>query len=143
MRCSGQFTTLTPGEVARSDHHVVALRGGRHRRKVLGIVREVGVHLKDQVRARLERLAQAVDVRAAKPSRSVAMHDLDAAGILPCQIVGDRARPVGRSVVDHEHAKARMSEDPRRQNRQVVLLVVGRRHDDDVAQVLSWQNGRT
>ena len=76
-------------------------------------------------------LLQAVDVGAPEAARSGAVHDLDAAGILARERVGDRARAVRRSVVDDQHAEARVREHAAREDRQVVALVVRRDDDED------------
>ena len=79
MRCSGQFTTLTPvryrDPITTSNWSAAAAM----RRQVLRVVGEVGVHLEDQVGAGCERMPQAVDVGPPESARSRPMHDLDAA----------------------------------------------------------------
>ena len=67
-------------QVARADHQVVRRRRGHEIGQVVGIVREVGVHLADEVRRPFrDRVLQAVDVGAAEAARPGAVHDLDAA----------------------------------------------------------------
>ena len=119
-------------QVARADDDVVVGGGRDERRQVLGIVRQVGVHLADEVDVGLrDRLLQAVDIRAAEPALAGAVHDLDAAGILDRQRIGDRAGAVRRSIVDDQHAETGVREHAAREQRQVVALVVGRDDDED------------
>ena len=84
--------------------------GGRDQvGQVLGIVREVGVHLADEIGASPSRegVLQAVDIGAAEAARAGAMHHLDAAWVILRELVGDRAGAVGRAVVDHQQPRSR------------------------------------
>ena len=78
-RRSGQLTIAPPGTY-RDPITTSASRGRRdQRRQVTRIVRQVGVHLADDVDRLADRLLDAVDVRAAEAARARAVHDLDAA----------------------------------------------------------------
>ena len=119
-------------QVARTDDDVVV--GGRRdeRRQILGIVRQVGVHLADEVDVGLgDRLLQAVDVGASEPALAGAVHDLHPARVLDRQRVGNRPGAIRRSVVDDQHPEARVREHAAREQRQILALVVGRDDDED------------
>ena len=87
------------------------------------VVREVAVHLEDQLGAVLERAAEAGEVRGAEALLARAVQDGHAV-----ELGGERVRDVsgavGRVVVDHEHAHA---EAVQRANHalDVLALVVG------------------
>ena len=92
--------------VARAEHQVGALLGRRDQpRHVVRVVREVAVHLEDQLRALRERVCEAGDVRRAEAFLPLPVQDVDEAE-LRGQLVGELTRPVRRVVVDHEHAVA-------------------------------------
>ena len=119
-------------QVARSDDDVVVGGGGDERRQVFRIVRQVGVHLADEVDVGLgDRLLQAVDVRASKPALAGAVHDFDPARILDSQRIGNRSGAIRRAIVDDQHAEAGVREHAAREDRQVLALVVGRDDDED------------
>src|SRR5574342_1265515 len=58
---------LAAGHVAGADHQVGAIGGGDERRQMLRIVRQIAVHLADDIDRARQRAADAVDVRAAEP----------------------------------------------------------------------------
>src|SRR5260221_4643007 len=119
--------------VPRSDHELVRGGGADERREVGRIVREIAIHLADELRAPfLDGVQQAVDVRAAETAGPGPMQDLDAAGGILHQLVRDRPRPVRGSIVDDEQAEAVVREDAGRQQREVLAFVIGRRDDEDV-----------
>jgi hypothetical protein len=72
---------------------------------------------------------QAVDIRTAKAAGAGAVQDFDAVRMGDGKLIGDRAGPVGRRVVDDEKTEPRMVEDAGRQQRQVLALVIGWRND--------------
>ena len=119
-------------QVARADDQVMAAaqRHLHHLGQVLGIVREVRVHLADEVLGAGARQRQRLDVGAAEPLLAGAVQHLDAVGELAGQRVGDLAGAVGRLVVDHHHAEAGMRDDVAHQPGQVLPLVVGRNQDE-------------
>ena len=131
MRRSGQFTTLMPLQVARADHEVGAGRGRvDHRRQVLRIVRQVGVHLADEVvvgRRCARRKPSRYDTP--RPRWPVRCSTLHAARIRHAELVGDLAGAVRRLIVEHHHRDAGNRHQIRDEDRQVVLLVVGRDED--------------
>ncbi len=83
------------GQIPRSDHQVVYRSRLGERRQVLGIVREVRVHLEDERRAGRERVPQPVDVGAAEAARARAVQHFDASRMLRGKRVGHlrRCRP--------------------------------------------------
>ena len=93
------------------------------------VVREVGVHLADDVDRLVNRALDAVDVRAAEPASIGPVHDVDAARMLAREVVRDLAGAVRRLVVHDEHADVGLLQQALDQRRQVLALVVGR--DDD------------
>ncbi len=93
------------------------------------IVREVGVHLAEHVDRLGERLLNAVDIRAAEPFFPVRCSTLTRPGYSRRQRVGDRARAVGRLIVDHQDADVLMLHQTGDQHGQIRALVVGRDHD--------------
>jgi len=95
-------------------------------------VREVAVHLQDELSIAREHPIEAREVRAADPLLRRAVEDVEPRK-LPCEAVGDLARAVGRSVVDDEHAIAARVEhvaERAHERLDVVPLVVGRDADD-------------
>ena len=95
-------------------------------------MRQVGVHLADDVGVARQHAAERVDVGAAEAPAPAAVQHLHPPRMLAGEGVGDRAGAVGRVVVDDEHAVVALSEHVRDQHREVVALVVGRDHDGDV-----------
>ena len=99
------------------------------RRQVLGIVREVGVHLADEVgRALRDRVPQAVDVRAAESARAGAVHDLDAARDARPR-AGPRSRPSRPATRRRRPAAGsrRAARTPAAEQRQVLASRCSRR----------------
>jgi hypothetical protein len=93
-------------------------------------VREVGVHLADELRARVgDGALQSVDVRPPEPALAGAVHDLDAARMIFRELIGDRARAVGRSVVHDQHAGPVVLQHAGGEHRQVFPFVIRRRYD--------------
>ncbi len=95
------------GDVARADDHVGAIVQGAHEvGEVLGIVREVRVHLEEALVPLGEALREAVHVRRSEPELAGAVHHADAA-VARGDLVGELARAVGRVVVDDENVRLR------------------------------------
>src|SRR5262249_51008907 len=121
------------GSVAGADDGIVVRARAHQIRQVLGPVRQIAVHLADEVRGALvQRVRQAVHVGASEPARSGTVHHLDASRVLLDEAVGNRARPVGRAVVHDEQAEARVLQHARREQREVILFVIGRRDYENV-----------
>ena len=95
---------------------------------------EVAVHLEHELGAVGQSTPEPGDVRRPDPLLGCAVEHRDPRQ-LPGQSVGDLAGPVGRSVVDHEHAVARGVQDvaERPHHRLEVLALVVRREADDGA----------
>ena len=92
-------------------------------------MRPVGVHLDDDRRAARERDAEPVEVRLAQALLRLAMPDADPR-VVRAELLGQRAGPVGRAVVDDEQRRAGQAlEDRGRDPGQVLRLVVGRQDD--------------
>jgi hypothetical protein len=64
-------------------------------------VREVRVHLEDAVVVALQRVAEAGHVGGPQALLAGAVQDVQA-GILPGQVIGQRAGAIGRGIVDDE-----------------------------------------
>jgi hypothetical protein len=107
----------------------VIRRGFDQRREVRRIMREVGVHLADQVRVAMKRQAEALDVRAPEAALVGPVDDLQTPKGSARQIVGQLTRAVRRLIVDDHHRVAFVLENLTDERRQVLALVVGR--DDD------------
>ena len=89
-------------------------------------MREVGVHLADEVRgALLQGVKQAVDVRAAEAANSRAVHDFDASRMLARELIRDGTGTVGRIIIDDEHANTVVFEHAGGEQRKVLALVIG------------------
>ena len=117
-------------QVARADHEVGA-GGGRvdHRRQVLRIVRQVRVHLADEVGVGEDSAAKSFEVGDAQAALAGPMQRLHASRILLAERVGNLAGAVGRLIVEHHHVHAGDRHQIGDEDRQVVLLVVGRNQD--------------
>ena len=100
-----QLPALDPAalDVARAEHQVGIARGGDQPRHVGRVVREVGVHLEDQLGPAGQRLPEARDVGAPEALLAAAVQHLDGL-VLGGEPVRDRTGAVGRVVVHHEHA---------------------------------------
>jgi hypothetical protein len=85
-------------------------------------VREVGVHLEQQAGPLLDRPAEAGDVGRPEPALVRPVQDRDLGGRLGGEAVGDRARAVGRGVVDDEDAEARRARGRRRASRAAATI---------------------
>ena len=90
-------------------------------RQVFRVVGQIRVHLENQIRARLERVAQTVDVRPSEAAGALPMHHFDPSRMPAREFFGDLAGPVRRGVIDDQHPKPRMRENARRENRQILL----------------------
>ena len=105
--------------VARADDEIGVARDDRRdeRRQRGRVVRPVGVHLDDDRRRRPPARRR---TRRGRPGRGPAW-PADAgrgsAGSARGQLVGDRARPVGRAVVDDQERRARQRFEDRRRDR--------------------------
>ena len=97
-----------------------------------GAVRQVRVHVTDEVGVAREHAPEPVDVGAAEAPAPAAVQDVHSLRMLAGEGVGHLAGAVGRVVVDDEHAVVALPEHVRDQHREVVALVVGRDHDGDV-----------
>ena len=103
------------GNVARPDHHVRVLGGREERGQLRRVVRQVGVHLADQVDRFGQRLLHAVDIRAAESPVGGPVQHRHPSGVFEPEFVGQRAGAVRRVVVHDKHAHARRAPSgPRR-----------------------------
>ena len=75
-------------------------------------MREVAVHLEDELGAVGERAAEAGDVGGPEALLALAVEHVDV-GELGREAVGELAGAVGRVVVDHEHAHVRAASSAR------------------------------
>jgi hypothetical protein len=91
-------------------------------------MRQVGVHLAQDVNRLGKHLLDAVDVRPAEAAAAGAVQNGDPPGVLECEPVGHLARSVGGVIVDNQDADLRLFHQLGDQNRQVRALVV-RRYD--------------
>ena len=115
-------------DVARAEREVgSSCAGGDQPRRVLGIVREVAVHLEDQLRSVCEGPLEAREIRGAEALLALAMEHGNEVE-LGRQPVGDLTGSIGRVVVDHEHAHAKRREGAEHRL-DVLALVVGREAD--------------
>ena len=92
-------------------------------------MRQVGIHLADQVGVTGDGVPEALEVRHAAATLAGAMQHPHPAGILHRQSIGHRAGAVGRLIVEHHHLGARHREDVGHQDRQVLPFVVCRDQD--------------
>jgi len=115
--------------VPRAEGDVRArLDGGDQPRYVVGVVREVAVHLQHELGAVREHAPEARDVRRPEPFLALAVEDRDPV-VLGGEPVGDLTRPVGGVVVDDEDVHAVVGERPHHRL-EVLALVVGGQADD-------------
>ena len=106
-RYSGQFTTLPPGNPARTHGEVGALLHGLDQLgQLLGLVRAVGVHLHEDVVAGVEAPLEAGDVRRAQAGLARPVQDVDLA-VLGGDAVRQLPRAVGAVVVDNQDVGGR------------------------------------
>lgn len=94
------------------------------------IVREVGVHLTDDVEALLKPFLEPVDVRPAQTRARRPVDHLDAPRMFASDGIREFTRAVRRGVVDNHHRYVRMRHQPAHDNREVVALVE-RGNDDE------------
>ena len=133
------------GDVARAEREVGAAGDAVEQRGQVGrVVREVGVHLDHVPAPRAQRVLEARHVGAAEAGLARPVEDLDVVA-RGRQRVGDLAGPVGRAVVDHQHADARAARRSTRvhERLEVLGLVVGGeddpgRHERRVGYATSW-----
>ena len=93
---------------------------------------EVAVHLADELVAAHECFGEACEIRIAKALLAGAMEH-GHAWIDGGAAIRDLTRAVRRTVVDDEHIHRRIGEDRVEHRQDVVLLVVGRQHDERAA----------
>ena len=106
--------------------------GGNQVWQLRRVVREVGVHLAEDVVGPTERAFHAVNVRPPEPAKRLATQDVDPPGMLTSQAFCQIGRAVGRLVVHHEQVHAGVTHERRDQQEQVRAFVVGG-HDDQHA----------
>ena len=82
------------GHVPGAEHEVCTASRRREPRHVRGIVREVAVHLKDEVGVELERSPEAGEVSGPQPFLLLPMKYVNP-GQLACEPIGDLSGPVG------------------------------------------------
>ena len=71
--------------------------------QVVGVVREVGIHLEDVVVAVLKRPLEACDVRCAKTQLAAALEDEEAVTeLITDEVLHDGCSAVGTTIVDDE-----------------------------------------
>src|SRR5216683_2787206 len=92
------------------------------------VVRQVGVHLANDVDWTIDHGRDAIDVGTPEPLVRVSVHHLDPSRILARKRVSDSARSIGRLIVDHQQADVRVLHQGGCKEGQIVALVVGR-HD--------------
>ncbi len=136
-------------DVTRADDQIGApFEGGQEVRQVARVVREVGVHLEDQVVVPLEGPAEAIEIGAPEAELARPVHHVDP--FVPLgDAVGEGAGAVRGGVVDHQDVRVREDlEDSVEEGRQIVSLVVGRGDDERlhssssmmfIAPSLHWQ----
>ena len=101
----GPVDDVDTGDVARAHTDVGPLFGTClvEARQVVGIVAEVGIHLKDVVVAVVESPAESSDVGRAESELSGALHNVESVGKLSCdEALHNGCRAVGAAVVDDE-----------------------------------------
>ena len=99
-------------------------------RQVLGVVREIGVHLEEAVVAFAQALIERLQIRRSQPELARAVHDSDVV-VLGGDGVGQVTGAVGRSVVDDEDVGVgRGCAHPVQKAGEIVTLVVSRRDDE-------------
>ena len=105
-------------EVSRTNYEIGAVcRHLDHRRQVLRVVRQVGVHLADQVGVTGNRETEAFEVRDAKAALSCAMEHAHAPGKLGRKCIGNSSRAIRRLIVEHQYLGARHRQDVGDENR--------------------------
>ena len=97
--------------VARAEHEIGVLRSGEQPRHVLRVVREVAVHLEDQLGAVRERLPERGEVRRPEALLPRPVENVDV-GELGRELVGELPGAVRRAVVDDEDARIVGSTSP-------------------------------
>ena len=122
-----------PVDVARPEHDVGSPGGGDQGAEVGRVVREVAVHLRDQVVAASERPRESRPIRASQALLPAAVDDLHPS-VLRGQLVRHPARAVGRSVVEDEDravqtARVEHAQKRRDEGADVLDLVVCRDAD--------------
>jgi len=120
--------------VARTDSHVVALvvAGAVEAWQVVGVVREVGVHLEDVVVAVLKRPLEACDVGCAEAQLAAALEDEEAVGeFVADEALHDGCGAVGTAVVDYKNVETLLKCEHRAYYLLDVLLLVICRYDYD------------
>ncbi len=86
-------------DIARPNHQIGVLGQREELWQVDGIVREIGVHLEDEVVALLDGVMEASDIRGSQAHLAGAMQHVNGA-IARGQFVGDFAGAIGRIIVD-------------------------------------------
>lgn len=109
-----------------------------------GIVGEIGVHLEKHVVPAFEAPPEAVEISGAEPELAAAVKHMNPLAAL-CEPVGDVARPIRRSVVNHEHVQTLiLLENQRDETREIVPFVEGRYDDEATLQSKNrsgaWRN---
>ena len=112
----------------------VAVPGCRHeRRQGRGIVREVAVHLADEIGAWVrDGPRQAVYVRSPETTRSRSVDHVHPARVILCELIRDRPGAVRRTIVHDEETEAFVLQYAGCEQRQVLAFVIRRRDDQCV-----------
>ena len=116
------------------------------RRQKLRIVRQVRVHLADEIGVALRspRESRPGTIGRGRARRCRCITDTRP-GCVRGELVGERARAVRRAIVDDQHPRARMREHAADDQRQVLAFVVRRDEDErgHALVVATWSADRT
>ncbi len=95
VACSAAF------DVAGTENEIGVLEGGKETGEIVGIVREVAIHLLKDLVIAVESVAKAIKVSGSEAEFSGASENKDAV-IVSGALFSDIARPIGGVVIDNE-----------------------------------------
>ena len=97
---------------------------------MLRVVGEVGVHLTNDVDILGGRLGEGLCLGEAESAWTVAVHHLDASGVLTSEAFGHLTGAVRRAIIDDEQSEPVVFEYAGHEQREVLGLVQGREYGD-------------
>ena len=92
--------------ITRTNNHIGTLLGcGNQARQVVGIVREVAIHLDNIVIIALQAPAETGQVSRTQAQLTLAAKQVQAIGIILLTLTNDISRAIGRAIVNHQNIK--------------------------------------
>ena len=98
--------------------------------QVFGIVREVGIHLIDELKALFDRIGESTTVRGSEAELAFALDQMNP--VITClSLAYERCRTIRRPIIDHQNVEIREDSVHRIHDAEDVLAFIERWNADD------------